>query len=52
LLQELEETTKRAVSFLVGINDVHLDHFRVIDQGTVAKLAPHRIGDRRAGGSS
>ena len=39
LLQELEETTKRQF-FLVGIDDVHLDHFRVIDQGTVAKLAP------------
>jgi ribonuclease G len=38
-LQELEEVTKRRF-FLVGVEDVHLDHMRVIDQGTVEKLAP------------
>ena len=38
-LQELEEVTKRRF-FFVGVEDVHLDHMRVIDQGTVEKLAP------------
>src|SRR5581483_3365895 len=26
--------------FLVGLDQVHLDHFRVLEQGTVTKLAP------------
>jgi len=38
-LRELEETTRRRF-FLVGLDQVHLDHFRVLEQGTVAKLAP------------
>src|SRR5581483_8273692 len=38
-LRELEETTKRRF-FLVGLGDVHLDHFRMREQGTVAELAP------------
>ncbi len=38
-LQELEEVTKRRF-FFVGVEGVHLDHMRVIDQGTVEKLAP------------
>jgi ribonuclease G len=38
-LQELEETTKRRY-FMVGLENVHLDHFRVLEQGTIAKLAP------------
>src|SRR5438105_1707452 len=38
-LREIEDTTKRRF-FLVGLADVHLDHFRVLEQGTVAKLAP------------
>jgi ribonuclease G len=38
-LRELEETTKGRF-FLVGIDGVHLDHFRVLEQGTVEKLAP------------
>src|ERR1700757_4184574 len=38
-LRELEETTKRRY-YLVGLDHVHLDHFRVLEQGTVAKLAP------------
>ena len=38
-LQELEELTKRRF-FLVGIEDVHLDHMRLLEQGTVEKLAP------------
>ena len=38
-LRELEEMTKRRF-FLVGIDGVHLDHFRVLEQGTVEKLAP------------
>ncbi|HSS81707.1 MAG TPA: Rne/Rng family ribonuclease, partial [Gaiellaceae bacterium] len=38
-LQELEELTKRRF-FLVGIQDVHLDHMRLLEQGTVEKLAP------------
>ncbi len=39
LLKEIEETTKRQF-FLVGVPDVHLDHFRVLDQGAVEKVAP------------
>jgi ribonuclease G len=38
-LQELEELTKRRF-FLVGIQDVHLDHMRLLEQGTIEKLAP------------
>ncbi len=38
-LHELEEITKRRF-FLVGIDDVHLDHLRVLEQGAVEKLAP------------
>jgi len=38
-LHELEEITKRRF-FFVGNPDVHLDHLRVLDQGTVEKLAP------------
>src|SRR6185437_2478497 len=36
-LSELEEITKRSF-VLVGIEDVHLDHFRVLDRGDVARL--------------
>src|SRR5262249_20811400 len=39
-LRELEETTRRRF-FLVGKEDEHLDHFRVLDRGTLAKVAPH-----------
>jgi ribonuclease G len=38
-LRELEDTTKRRF-FLVGKDDIHLDHFRVLDQGTLEKVAP------------
>ena len=38
-LRELEETTKR-VFYLVGKEGEHLDHFRVLDQGTLEKVAP------------
>jgi ribonuclease G len=38
-LQELEETTKRRF-FLVGKEGEHLDHFRVLEQGTLEKVAP------------
>src|SRR5581483_8167775 len=38
-LRELEETTKRRF-FLVAKEDEHLDHFRVLDQGTLEKVAP------------
>ena len=38
-LRELEEVTKRRF-FFVGIDDVHADHLRVLEQGTVEKLAP------------
>jgi ribonuclease G len=38
-LRELEETTKRRF-FLVGKQDEHLDHFRVLEQGTLEKVAP------------
>ncbi|HWB23265.1 MAG TPA: Rne/Rng family ribonuclease [Gaiellaceae bacterium] len=43
LLKELEETTKRQF-FLVGLPDVHLDHFRVLDQGATEKVAPADAG--------
>jgi ribonuclease G len=39
-LRELEETTKRRF-FLVGKEGEHLDHFRVLDQGTLDKVAPN-----------
>ena len=38
-LAEIEEASKRSF-FLVGKEDVHLDHFNVLDQGTIEKLAP------------
>jgi ribonuclease G len=38
-LRELEETTKRRF-FLVGREGEHLDHFKVLDQGTLEKVAP------------
>jgi ribonuclease G len=38
-LAELEELTRRRF-FFVGIHDVHLDHMRLLEQGTVEKLAP------------
>jgi len=38
-LRELEETTKRRF-FLVGKEGEHLDHFRVLDRGTLEKVAP------------
>jgi ribonuclease G len=38
-LRELEELTRRRF-FFVGVDDVHLDHVRLIEQGTVEKLAP------------
>jgi ribonuclease G len=38
-IAELEELTKKRF-LLVGLEDVHLDHFRVLGQGTVEKLAP------------
>ncbi len=38
-LRELEETTRRRF-FLVGKDGEHLDHFRVLDQGTLEKVAP------------
>jgi ribonuclease G len=38
-LRELEEVTKRTF-VLAGLDDVHLDHFRVLDRGDVAKIAP------------
>ena len=38
-LRELEETAKGRF-FLVGVDGVHLDHFRVLEQGTVEQLAP------------
>ncbi len=38
-LHELEETTKRRF-FLVGVEGEHLDHMRVLDQGTLEKVAP------------
>ena len=38
-LHELEETTRRRF-FLVGKEGEHLDHFRVLEQGTLEKVAP------------
>src|SRR5205823_4951754 len=38
-LRELEDLTKRNF-FFVGLEVVHLDHFRVLDRGDVARLAP------------
>jgi len=38
-LREIEEMTKRRF-FLVGKPDEHLDHFRVLAQGTLEKVAP------------
>ena len=38
-LRELEETTKRRF-FLVGVEGEHLDHFKVLDQGPLEKVAP------------
>ncbi|HEY6963316.1 MAG TPA: Rne/Rng family ribonuclease [Gaiellaceae bacterium] len=38
-LRELEDTTKRRF-FLVGKEGEHLDHFKVLDQGTLEKVAP------------
>jgi len=38
-LRELEETTKRRF-FLAGVEGEHLDHFKVLDQGTLEKVAP------------
>ncbi len=38
-LQELEDVTKRRF-FFVGLPDAHLDHVRLLEQGTVEKLAP------------
>ncbi len=38
-LHELEETTRRRF-FLVGKDGEHLDHFRVLDQGTLEKVEP------------
>src|SRR5581483_5396408 len=37
--RELEETTKRRF-FLVGKEGEHVDHFKVLDQGTLEKVAP------------
>ncbi len=38
-LRELEETTRRRF-FLIGKEGEHLDHFHVLEQGTLAKVAP------------
>jgi ribonuclease G len=38
-LRELEELTKRRF-FFVGLENVHLDHFRVLDRGDIARLEP------------
>ena len=38
-LRELEETTRRRF-FLVGKDGEHLDHFRVLERGTLEKVAP------------
>ncbi len=38
-LREIEEMTKRQF-FLVGKENEHLDHFRVLAQGTLEKVAP------------
>ena len=50
-LRELEETTKRRF-FLVGAEGEHLDHFRVLDQGTLEKVAPKLPVDGRRRSSS
>ncbi len=39
-LRELEETTRRRF-FLVGQEGAHLDHFHVLEQGTLEKVVPH-----------
>jgi ribonuclease G len=38
-LEEIEATTKRRF-FIELVPDAHLDHFRVLEEGTVEKLAP------------
>jgi ribonuclease G len=38
-LRELEETTRRRF-FLVGREGVHVDHFHVLEQGTLEKVVP------------
>src|SRR5262249_39401378 len=38
-LRELEDTTRRRF-FLLGVEGAHLDHFRVLQQGTLEKVAP------------
>jgi ribonuclease G len=38
-LRELEETSRRRF-FLVGKDGEHLDHFRVLERGTLEKVAP------------
>jgi ribonuclease G len=38
-LREIEETTKRQF-FLIGKEGEHVDHFRVLAQGTLEKVAP------------
>ena len=38
-LRELEDTTKRRF-FLIGKEGEHLDHFKVLDQGTLENVAP------------
>jgi predicted RNA-binding protein with TRAM domain len=38
-LEDLEETTRRRF-FLIGKEGEHLDHFRVLDQGTLEKVFP------------
>jgi ribonuclease G len=38
-VRELEELTKRRF-FITAIEDVHLDHFRVLDRGDLARIAP------------
>ncbi len=40
-LTEIEELTKKRF-FLVGRDDLHLDHFLVLEQGTLAKLQPKK----------
>ncbi|HEY2326133.1 MAG TPA: Rne/Rng family ribonuclease [Gaiellaceae bacterium] len=43
-LRELEDLTKRRF-FLVGKEGEHLDHFRVLEQGTLEKVAPNLTVD-------
>jgi ribonuclease G len=38
-LRDIEETTKRRF-FLIGKEGEHLDHFKVLEQGTLEKVAP------------